>query len=162
MKNDRQLNSFIKLKKINKNLYPSLDRRGKYARNPEIIENIVTKHIEKYKPEHSHYGIAHAPLRKYLDSALTRVKIYKEFVFNKFNPKISFTLFCRIFRKFRYAIGQSQNDLCAICDLSKTHFHSESIENCQECTDFNDHKTFAKQSRIEYQKDNKKRILKIK
>ena len=47
------------------------DRRGKASQPNKIDHNMIREHINSYHPQISHYNIAHAPHRRYLESSLS-------------------------------------------------------------------------------------------
>jgi len=75
LKTDAVITEFIRAKqrKADDISAPAVttDRRGKASPPNKIEHNVIREHINSFHPQISHYNIAHAPHRRYLESSLS-------------------------------------------------------------------------------------------
>ena len=64
-------------------IFPAPDKRGRHAPKNKLdtaTSTAVKQHIESFHPQVSHYGHAHAPLRRYLPSDITITEMHTYFL----------------------------------------------------------------------------------
>ena len=81
LKSDNTIMEFVKVKRsgnLVSAISPTATTKGKYKRDDKVRKEI-REHIESYKPYVSHYGLKNAPHRRYLDSDLCMMDMYKNY-----------------------------------------------------------------------------------
>ena len=73
LRTDGTLTEFVSAKQCSAqdSVAPVTDHRGKNTPPNKVDHSTIRQHINSYNPQVSHYNIAHAPHRRYLESSLT-------------------------------------------------------------------------------------------
>lgn len=135
--------------------FPDPDGRGKHANKSKFDESIVVDHIMSFHPETSHYRREHAPFRKYLPSDVTITKMHKLFLEKHQTKPCSYDYYRKVVDKLNISFTKLGHEQCEKCERYLQHLHILSSENpiCQECIEYQQHKTFYHEARIEYDAD---------
>ena len=156
---DAQIQDFIHAKLENNGFALKSETRGKHKQKSNETTQLIIDQINKYHPQVSHYRQLHAPNRRYLPDSLTRMSIWKDFSENILNPKVSYSLFTKIFNKQKITFGEPEADLCDICQFHNLHLKVCQIFlnniQCSDCEKFNSHHINYNISRKQYKEDQK-------
>lgn len=129
LKSDGMVTEFKKATIGNRGLTCTIDHRGKHAPKNKIDYNAqVIEHIESYKPHLSHYTVANAPNRRYLDMNISIKHMWIDFK-EKHNKTISYTAYRRIFEAQNIGYSRPSSDECPTCILRKNHDHKPNAES---------------------------------
>ena len=132
---------------------PMCDTRGQRF-GPSAVKQSIVGHIASFHPAQPHYTRAHAPLRRYLDRALSIHKMWIDY--NSKFPHISYESYQKVFHQSRITFGFPKQDLCDVCEEGKMHKdapHDMPKAECPSCVRLALHETFAAIARKAYQDD---------
>ena len=156
MKTDSHVTDFVKAKKSSEDDIQLLitDHRGKHEPKNKKNHDSIKQHIESYHPQVSHYRIATAPNRRYLDHDLTIKELWMDY---KQNHNVSYQVYQRVFQAENVGFAGPNQDECDLCRNHKEHEknlnpdHNE--EACTICKNATVHKRRAEAARKEYSDD---------
>lgn len=140
------------------------DRRGQHEPSNKLSDAFrdqVIQHIEKYRPQVSHYRRDHAPNRRYLPSELSISEIYRTFsdeLISRGEKTCSFPYFYKVFKQQNISFAVPENDLCTKCMKHKQAHPDDDTHDCSSCScasciGFPEHKQHAHQARKGLAKD---------
>ena len=129
------------------------DKRGK-ASKILYDSDKIKEHIESYNPTVAHYRRKHAPLRRYLSSEITIVKMHTEFK-EKTGSEISYSHFQKVFKSMNISMTILGHEECEICTKYKLHKQSCDCQSVCELDihEYILHKCRYTEAREIYQKD---------
>jgi len=131
------------------------DKRGRYERTKESsVRDEIIRHIESYKPQLSHYALANAPNRRYLDINITIRNMLTDYNVTH-EQKVSYELYPTVFDSQNIGYNRPSQDECPTCIKAEGHEHdSLAADNaCKACIDKSTHLAIAKEAREDYQRD---------
>lgn len=135
--------------------FPDPDGRGKQMNKHKFDESLVIDHIMSFHPETSHYRREHAPFRKYLPSDVTMTKMHKLFLDQHPTKPCSYDYYRKVVDKLNISFTKLGHEKCEKCEKYHKHFHifQNGDSGCQECIEYEQHKTFYHEARIHYEAD---------
>lgn len=158
MKTNGYITEFVKCQRK----YPIIsfrERRGgcRVFDADEERQNIIA-HIDSYNPQISHYKRNHSPNRRYLNSELSIRDMWRSYLSQPGNRKVSYSLYQNVFRSLNIGFARPSQDECEICESYKNHNHSigEEESSCHKCTYAKQHLENASLARHSYQRDRNK------
>ena len=132
------------------------DHRGGCRRYEADIHASISKHIDSYNPQVSHYNREHAPLRRYLEATLSIMQMHAHFLSDFHYQRFCYETFRQEFLKKRISFGPPEPDLCDLCERAKLHLKGRHLPNepaCLECGKYALHQKFAAIARAKYEHD---------
>ncbi|CAH0731341.1 unnamed protein product, partial [Brenthis ino] len=155
-KNDRHV-----LSVLNKSIIAQKDQRD--GRNLKLItvdKELITQHVESFKPCVHHYRRAHAPNKKYLPSDLTITDMHKNFLETHPEIKCSIETYRNhLTNVMNISFAKLGHEECEMCETFNLH-NSEHVKNgydslCEVCNSHSKHKLKYKKAREIYERDAK-------
>ena len=142
------------------------DRRGKHAPNHSLKEGdeeFILNHIRSYHPAIAHYRSEHAPLRQYLPSELTIVKMYRDYLAEcdeEGAKSFSYSVYQKRVKSLNISFAKLGVEQCEECDEHVNHLKETSqmsIEKAgSDCN--NEHPTYASSSSEKKQRKSLQKI----
>lgn len=171
MKTDGFITSHFKKKQHTVDFENIEDKRGSAARTAKRLRKEsndakIKNYIESYQPQVSHYKLAHAPFRRYLQCDLNITKMWKYYTeICSHDEKVSKEKFRQVFDTLNIGFGTPSQDDCATCTKYKLHKTDTETcdDSCNVCQTYQQHHERYTQARIAYtnDKDNKENNTKF-
>ena len=135
---------------------PTSTGKGKHTRVKKY-ENEIKNHINSYRPYVSHHRLTNSLNRRYLDSDMCMMDLYKNCKEKYGESAAGIETYRKIFLAENIGFSQPSADECEQCLEYKVHTEEvthaeEDLGECKICSNFPRHKQKYRESRHEYTK----------
>ena len=159
LKTDVMVTQLLKAKRrrYEDNIAPINDRRGKHEvyENHKADHKAIRYHINSYKPSISHDTRVNAPNRRYLNPEITVTDMLVDYSSSS-SKKVSYSAYYTVFKSENIGFSRPSVDDCEVClqfnDHKATNEENHNSDTCDICKQFKIHKDKYTKARIGYNK----------